>query len=115
MSTYMYGLKSPRLVKQVVVEFKDGTRGNVYCGAFQFLFGHAYERTAYKARRMGLVEHMWDGEVRPVFAAHISSEDKKLSVGKDVFHWLNGAPMLFSDGNGTNGNGTLVGKIVEIL
>ena len=136
MGTYVYSLRSPKLVKQVKLDTGELLSVASYAFAYKEGWGtvgrHAVWYRAFNAR-LTRMENIWadwlaKGNSKPKGGVFVSAEDGQpipsARIGDSVWVWEphKGSssteyrlPFTVSDGSGGYGDGKCLGKVVEII
>jgi hypothetical protein len=127
MSEIILALRSPKLVRTVIVEQEDGAQICMIVGSMSFIYQpvyYSFSRYDYGysqfERQSKRLEKLWEGKPRPMCVAHTESNNKhKIQIGQWVFRYnhSNGMPMIecpFQFYTGNYKDEIVVGKIVSI-
>lgn len=123
MSTYMFGLKSPKLVKKVtVLNGKTGTAEEVEVAILAFMYGHADKPEARKSKWVHTqhmtINRLWDKipqENRPKYAVIACSDDNFDCVHHDgarILFYPEGVPNCVYDTPDYGQDTSFVGMII---
>jgi hypothetical protein len=118
MGTYVYALRSPKLIRKVKVQTHTGEVVTVEAASLSYAYKPGwYDRENVAQRYLGASWRMWDNipnEERPKYAA-VTDCDKghKITKGDHVYFYENGAPSTCDDANGM-GRGKSFGTVIEV-
>jgi hypothetical protein len=123
MGVYVYGLRSPRNMRRVLVEIKDGFTIEVIAASMSYAYKEYYsfartERNPYD-RFIAPGIRQWESiseNARPAFCVMTSDDESHvIKEGQQVLYWPNGSvPDCVAD-TPRYGNSVTVGRVVKVL